>query len=50
MAERSKLKTLNAKAKLCVKYKNSKYFDAKLRFALLPWLRSAISRELRLDN
>ena len=43
MAERSE-------AKLRVKNQNSKDFDAKLRFALLATLRSAIFSEIEDDN
>jgi len=37
-------------AKLRVKNENLKYFDAKLRFALLASLRSAILSEIPVDN
>jgi len=45
-AKRSKKR----EAKLRVKNQNIKYFDAKLRFALLASLRSAIFSEIQLDN
>ena len=38
------------KAKFRVKNQNLNYFDAKLRFALLASLRSAIFREIQVDN
>ena len=46
MAERS----IKREAKLRVNNKNIEYFDAKLRFALLSSLRSAIFRLIQVDN
>jgi len=48
MAERSEVK--KGEAKLRVRNENLKYFDAKLRFALLASLRSAIFCEIQIDN
>ena len=48
MAERSEAKS--AKRSFASKIKNSKYFDAKLRFALLASLRSAVFSEIQVDN
>ena len=45
-AKRSKKR----EAKLRVKNENLKYFDAKLRFAFLAPLRSAIFGEIQVDN
>ena len=44
-AERSVAKSAKREAKLLVKYIISSHFDAKLRFALLALLRSAIFSE-----
>jgi len=48
MAERSEAK--NAKRSFASKIKKMKYYDAKLRFALLASLRSAIFCETELDK
>jgi len=48
MAERSEAK--NAKRSFASKIKILKNFDAKLRFALLASLRSAIFGEIQVDN
>ena len=48
MAERSEAK--KAKKKLLVKISLNMIFDAKLRFAFLASLRSAIYSEIEVDN
>jgi len=48
MAERSEAK--NAKRSFAPKIKKKKYFDAKLRFAVLASLCSAIFSEIKVNN
>jgi len=48
MAERSEAKS--AKRSFASKYQRFLFFDAKLRFALLASLRSAIFSEIKVDN